>query len=71
MMKHRMTCDSLLRAIEKDKKNSLGAEFAVVELGDEENVIQTLAMLRVSSEVSIRERKTSIDLANSINLHFN
>jgi hypothetical protein len=45
MMKHMMTFDSLMKAIENDKKNELGAEFAVVELGDEETAVQTHAIL--------------------------
>jgi hypothetical protein len=51
MMKHMMTFDSLMRAIEKDKKNTLGAEFAVVELGDEENAVQTHAILMNRDDV--------------------
>ncbi len=51
MMKQMMTFDSLMKAIENDKKNSLGAEFAVVELGDEENAVQTHAILMNRDDV--------------------
>ena len=51
MRKHMMTFDNLMRAIENDKKNELGAEFAVVELGDDENVVQTHAILMNRDDV--------------------
>ena len=40
-----MDFDTLMNAIGNDRKNTLGAEFAVVELGDEETAIQTHAIL--------------------------
>lgn len=51
MMKHMMTFDSLMKEIENDKKNALGAEFAVVELGDEESAVQTHAILMNRDDV--------------------
>lgn len=51
MRRHMMTFDSLMQAIENDKKNKLGAEFAVVELGDEDNAVQTHAILMNREDV--------------------
>ena len=45
-----------MKAIENDKKNSLGAEFAVVELGDEESAVQTHAILMNRDDVEDRLR---------------
>lgn len=53
--------DSLMTAIGNDPKNSLGAEFAVVELGDEGSAVQTHAILmnRDDIEDQLRARGSS------------
>jgi hypothetical protein len=54
-----MDFDSLMKAIGDDEKNTLGAEFAFVELGDEENTIHTHAILmnRDDIEDQLRARE--------------
>jgi len=54
-----MDFDTLMKAIESDKKNTLGAEFAVVELGDDNHVVQTHAILmnRDDIEDQLRARQ--------------
>jgi hypothetical protein len=60
-----MDFDTLMKAIGDDRKNTLGAEFAVVELGDEESAIQTHAILMNRHDIEhqlLQARKPSYEL---------